>query len=490
VLKFAGFVLGEAFDRVYLFLKSNLGYALGIPMNVSSTSPQLTSGSIPKALFGLSAPMLLGILAMMSFNLIDTFFVSRLGTLPLAAMTLTFPVAMVVATFTIGLGVGAMAAISRGIGEGRQEQTRRYATDALTLSALGIIVLTIGGLASVEPLFRLLGADDATMPFVKQYMYLWYGGMVLYIVPMIGSNIMRATGDTLTPSLLMLGGMAINALLDPLFIFGWGPVPRLGIAGAAVASNVTRVFGLVATIWILHFRMRLLARVWPGQAAMLASWKIILGTGLPVAFSNALVPVAMGIVTRIITRFGPQSIAGFGIATRIEAVGFTVIIALSTGVSPFVGQNFGARAINRIRKALSLSNRFSLLWGAVLTAVFLLFGKSIVLCFGNEAGVVSAAMHYLLIVAISLGFRGVHQITWTALNVIGRPYDAMALEALLAFGLWIPLALAGMHVAGLGGAFVGLSLANFVGGSAALVWGRRVISLEENRKKSKQQFDQ
>jgi putative MATE family efflux protein len=450
-----------------------------LKMNSMASSAKLTSGPISSTLIGLSAPMLLGILSMMSFNLIDTFFVGRLGTLELAALTLTFPVAMVIATFTLGLGVGAMAVISKSIGEGDESRIRRYATDALTLSTLCVLVLTAAGLASVEPLFRFLGATDSTMPFIKQYMYIWYAGMVFYVVPMIGSNILRATGDTLTPSAVMIAGMAINALLDPLFIFGLGPVKGMGIAGAAVASVVSRGLMLAASLWILYFRKNLLVRAWPGLSALLLSWKTILATGLAVALSNAVIPVAMGIITRIVSRFGAEAVAGFGVATRIEGLGFTLIIALSTGISPFVGQNFGAKQFDRIEQGISFSTKFSLAWGAILCAVFLLFGTSLAGIFSRNESVISSAGLYLWLISVSLGLRGVHQIIWTALNVLGRPYDSLALELLLAFGLWIPFSLLGAHIANLTGIFSGLSFASIIAGIIAFRWARHVVKKEK-----------
>jgi putative MATE family efflux protein len=448
-------------------------------MKSLETKANLTSGPIASTLISLSAPMLLGILSMMSFNLIDTFFVGRLGTLQLAALSLTFPVAMVISTFTLGLGVGAMAAISKSIGEGDQSRIRRLTTDALTLSTLFVVVLTAAGLATIDPLFRMLGATDATMPFIKQYMQLWYPGMVFFVVPMIGNNVLRATGDTLTPSIVMIAGMAINALLDPLFIFGWGPVPGLGIAGAAVASIVGRGLMLAASLWILYFREDLLAPLWPGLATLLVSWKTILSIGLAVAVSNAVIPVAMGIITRIVSQFGPEAVAGFGVATRIEGLGFTLIIAMSNGISPFVGQNFGAKRFDRIEQGISFSAKFSLAWGAVLCAVFLLFGAALARLFNANESVASATSLYLGLISASLGLRGVHQIIWTALNVLGRPYDSLALECLLAFCLWIPFSLAGAHFAQITGVFFGLSFANIIAGVIAFGWATRVVKREK-----------
>ena len=211
-------------------------------------SAKLTSGPIGSTLVRLSAPMLVGILAMMAFHVVDTYFVARLGTLALASITLTFPVVMVVGTFTLGLGVGAMAVISQGIGAGDRSQIRRYTTDALTLAGCCVVVLMIVGLATFEPLFRLLGATDAMLPLIRRYMLIWYSGMLFYVVPIIGNNIIRATGDTLTPSVVMIVSVAVNGVLDPLLIFGWGPIPALGISGAGIATVLARGITLVVAL--------------------------------------------------------------------------------------------------------------------------------------------------------------------------------------------------------------------------------------------------
>jgi len=423
----------------------------------------------------LALPMLVGIVGMMAFNVVDTFFVGRLGTLPLAAMTLTFPVVMVVGTFTLGLAVGAMVVVSQSIGAGDESRIRRYTTDALTLAGLCVVVLAGVGLATIEPLFRLLGATDAMMPFVRQYMLIWYPGMVFYVVPTVGNNIIRATGDTLTPSVVMLVGVAINAALDPLLIFGWGPIPPLGVAGAAIATVLTRAMTLVVALWVLHFREHLLVTPWPGGQILIESWKVILRMGLPVAISNVVIPIALGAVTRIVTRFGTEAVAGFGVATRIESFGLALVFALSSGISPFVGQNFGAGRMDRVREGIGHAKAFCLGWGVLLLLVFALFGRRLASYFDPSPAVIRSAALYLWIVSLSLGLRGIHLVVWTSLNVLGRPYDSLFLEFLLAFGLWIPLALAGAHLAQLPGLYGGLSLANLLAGAVAYVWIDRVV---------------
>lgn len=450
-------------------------------MKKRGSPPALTTGPIGPTLVRLALPMLVGILGMMAFNVIDIFFVGKLGTVQLAAITLTFPVVMVVGTFTLGLGVGAMAVISRGIGAGDRSRIVHYATDALTLAGIFVAVLTGIGMMTVDPLFRLLGASDAMLPYIRDYMHIWYPGMLFYIVPMVGNNIIRATGDTLTPSILLLSGVVLNAVLDPVFIFGLGPVPALGISGAAVATVIARGVTMAATLWVLHFREHLLTSPWPGLGALIESWKTILATGLPVAVSNAVIPVALGIVTRLVTRFGEEAVAGFGIASRVEGFGLAVIFALSTGISPFVGQNFGAGRVDRISEGISFSRAFSLAWGLFLAVVFWFFARPISAWFNSNPLVIESAVLYLWIVPFSLGLRSIHQIVWTSLNVLGRPWDSLILEFLLAFGLWIPLAWAGAELAGTAGLYWGLTLANIAGGIIAYIWVDRILVKERHK---------
>jgi MATE family, multidrug efflux pump len=337
------------------------------------------------------------------------------------------------------------------------------------------------GLTTIEPLFRALGATDAMMPYIEQYMTIWYPGMIFYIIPIVGNNIIRATGDTFTPSVVMIVGVVINAVLDPILIFGWGPIPPLGVAGAAIATVIARAITLVVALWVLYHREHLLGSPWPGYRALISSWKTILRIGLPVAISNAIIPVAYGLITRIVAGFGPEIVAGFGVAHRIESFGLALIYALSTGISPFVGQNFGAGRIDRIQEALRFAKRFSLGWGALLLATFLLLGRTLPTYFDSNPRVVQSASLYLWIVSASMGLRGVHLITWTALNVLHRPYDAMFLESLLAFGLWIPLAYFGAHLAQIGGLYCGLSLANILAGFTAYLWIDRVTAKQQRQ---------
>ncbi len=436
----------------------------------------IMNGPVGPTLISLSLPMLFGILSMMIFNSIDAWFVAKLGTVPLAAISLTFPVVGVVATFAIGLGVGAMSLISQSIGKGDTEGFKRLTTDVLSLSIVCVALMTIVGLCTIQPLFTLLGATPAMMPFVNSYMVIWYCGILFYVVPLIASNVLRATGDTKTPSLVMIGGMVLNGFLDPLFIFGIGSWHGYGMAGAAIACTVSRGIMFVLIMYLLVYKLNLLGSFFAGWNVVLASWKKILGLGLPVAFSNAVMPVALGLITGIVSRFGTESLAGFGVATRLEAMGFACIIALSTGISPFTGQNFGAGNVARIRLGVSFSLRAAMIIGIVLCGIFIVFGRDLAGLFDKNPLVIASAHAYLIWIAASIGLRGIHQIIWTVLNVLSRPFAAMTLEILLAFVLWIGLGALGAYFYKLNGLYCGMAIANCIGGAIAWVWIRKLLA--------------
>jgi putative MATE family efflux protein len=421
--------------------------------------------------------MIFGVIGIQAFNLVDTFFVGKLGVRELAAMSFTFPVVFTVGGLSLGLGLGASAVISRAIGEGDWHRVRRLTTDSLTLSVLIVALFVVTGLLTIDPVFRLLGATDDLLPLIRQYMTIWYPGMLFVVVPMVGNNAIRATGDTKTPGLIMVIAALANGGLDPLFIFGIGPFPRLELAGAALATVIGRSITFTVALWVLGRRDRMLTREFPGFAAVWESWRGILYIGLPSALTNIVVPLGVGFITRIVAGYGAAAVAGFGVASRIEMFGLTVVMALRTVVAPFVGQNWGARRFARLARGVGISHRFAMAWGAFLLVVLAVFARPLAAVFNRTPEVVATTTLYLWIVPVSYGLRGIHFVSTAALSVLHRPVDAALLTIIQFFGLYVPLALLGSRLFGLEGIFGAASVANLVAGALAYVWIRRIVAL-------------
>ncbi len=434
---------------------------------------RLTEGSVEGQLAKMALPMIGGIFAMIAFNLADTWFVSRLGTIPLAAMAFTFPVVMIFMSLSIGLGAGTSSVLARALGRADDREIRRLATDGMILATLLVIALAALGLATIDPFFSLLGADDETLPLVRQYMVIWYWGVGFLIVPMVGAAAIRATGNTKMPSLIMMASALINVILDPILIFGFMGLPGLELRGAAIATVVSRAFTLVASLWVLHRHEHLLTLEIPTLRELTTSWRRILHVGLPAAATNMVIPATMTVVTPLIASFGADAVAAFGAASRIEALSLIFFFALSAVIGPFVGQNFGARRYDRIRRALRSVYLFCLGFGLFLVVGFVLFGRPLAGLFSGEPRVIEIAAGYLLIMSLGYGMHGVVMSVAASCNSLGRPISALSLSLIRMLALFLPLAWLGSRIWGINGIWIGAATANVTAGAIGLVWSYR-----------------
>jgi len=420
---------------------------------------RLIEGPVGKTLIRLTIPMVVGIVGMVAFNLADTFFVGKLGTNELAALSFTFPVVLVINSLALGIGIGASVVISRAIGEGDQHRVKRLTTDSLVLALFIVTVFVVAGLFTINPVFRMLGAKGKILDLVKQYMDIWYFGMPFVVVPMVGNNAIRATGDTKTPSAIMLVAVCCNFIMDPLLIFGVGPFPRLGIAGAAIATVISRSLTFVISLSVLFFRDKMLTFVLPKIKEVFQSWKRILFIGLPTASTRIVVPLGIGVVTRIVSAYGKEAVAAYGVASRIEFFALTVIAALSSVLGPFIGQNWGARKHDRVKLGVRYSERFSMFWGVAVCIILNLLARPIASIFNKNPLIISTIILYLRIVSIGYGLQGIIMLTGAAMNVLNRPFHAAGIRITQMFVLYIPMALLGSYLFGLAGVFIALVIA-------------------------------
>ena len=433
----------------------------------------LTTGKIGNQLIKLTLPMVWGIFALVAFNLADTYYVGRLGTDQLAAMSFTFPVVMTLGSLALGLGIGASSIIARAIGQGDRSRVQRFTTNSLTLGIAAVALLSSIGLLTIEPLFKALGATSQVLPYVQQYMQIWYFGMVFLVIPMVGNSAIRASGDTLTPSLIMTCSAGLNILLDPLLIFGLWGFPELGLVGAACATVISRAITLIASLLVLKFKENMLSSHFPDLEETILCWRDILYVGLPAAGTNMITPISIGIITSMLAVHGSLAVAGFGVASRVESFAMIVLMALASSISPFVGQNWGAQKYGRVVKALQQSYLFCLAWG-VLMAVLLAAGASLIVpLFNDNQEVIAIASAYLWIVPLSYGTAGIIQVTNSAFNALGRPIPAVVITVLRMFVLYIPLAYLGSRWFGTTGIFIAATISNVIVGIGAFLWSRR-----------------
>ncbi|MBU8869262.1 MAG: MATE family efflux transporter [Gemmatimonadales bacterium] len=431
--------------------------------------PSLTSGPVGSQLVRMTVPMLMGTLSIMIFHLVDTFFLGRYSSEALTAVTFTFPVMMTLGSLALGLGVGVSAVVANAIGEGNQRQVQRLTTDSLFLSVLMVTACAGVGLLTMNPLFRVLGAEGEILHLVRQYMEVWYWSVGMVVIPMVGNGAIRATGDTRTPGLVMMVAAITNVVLDPILIFGWGPIPEMGVRGAALATAGARTMTLMASIYVLVFREKMVSRHGMTPAAVIRSWRRVLHVGIPAAGTRMVVPIAMGVITRLVATYGPAAVAAFGVGSRVGMFVFSVIMSLAAALGPFIGQNLGAGLLDRVRRATWLSCGFGFIYGILIWLMVASLARPIALLFNKDPEMVSAAVNYFRIVPIGAGFSAVLVLAGSVMNAMLKPGTAAGLTVLQIVILYLPLSFLGSRVLGLEGIFWASAVTNILAGIVAVV---------------------
>ena len=420
--------------------------------------------------------MVFGMVAILLFNLVDTFFISLLGTDALAAVSFTFPVTFAVNCITMGIGVGLSASIGRLLGQGNSRHAAQLTTHGLILAIGLIIIACFIGFFTIDPLFRLLGAEDKLIPLIHQYMSIWYLTIPLLVIPMSSNSAIRATGDTKTPAKIMMLAGLINGILDPLLIFGYGPFPELGIKGAAIASGISWFGALCASFYVLTHKVKLLAL--PKMSSLFSDWKQILSIGTPAGLSTALNPISGAILMMMLASQGTVAVASYGAAQRVESLMLLVMISLTSALSPFVAQNLGAKQPERVKEAIFLAVKFSVLFQLFLYILIVPLSIPLSHLFSQDGLVQHGLWMYLICVPFSYGFQGIIMVLVSSLNAMQKPLHSFSWSFMRLFIFTLPTAWVGSHYYGMEGLFIGIAIGNILGGTTAWIYIKRSKLLE------------
>jgi putative MATE family efflux protein len=434
----------------------------------------LTEGSVFGHILRMFLPMSFAIVAMMLVGVIDTYWVGTLGTAEQAAVQMSFPVTMLVMSVGIGLGAGAVSTVSRAAGRKDASSIARISTDAMMLAIILVGAVSAIGVVFVEDMFRLLGASETMMPHVVDYMSVWFGGIVLIVAPMVAGNILRALGNSLVPSVMMMAAALINLILDPIFIlddvFGMMPGLGWGVSGAAMATVIANActFLMVAAYLVFHERLIDFSGWWTDFGEVLHHWVDVARVGVPAAVSNVFNPLALTVAMSGfgMARFGDAAVGGLGVGGRIEAFAIVPLFALSACIGAVTGQNGGAGRTDRVREAFRSSFIFALVWSVGMAVILWLSADLIAATFlqASPEGQEVAAL-YWRIVPLTVAGYGVTIAASAGFNGLGRPAHGMAITAGRALGIMVPAVLIGSMVVGAPiGVIVGMAVANVLAG--------------------------
>ena len=446
---------------------------------IPSKKPDLLHDPVGRTLYKTSVPTVIGAIATILYYLADTWFVSLLGTRELAALGFTFAPTIMIMYLGVGLGIGTSAMVARAIGANNHENATEMTFAAVTFGLIIGLLLIIPALLSEESVFSLLGASEETLVLIRQFMSVWYLGIPFLLIQFAGTAVMRASGNSSLQGRLMMLGAALNAILDPILIFGPGPLPAFGIQGAAIATVITWIFSNVFIWYFLAVREQIFKFIWPGVAKIIKDWKRLLNIALPAALANMITPLATAVLTATLASYGAQAVAGFGVIMRMEALIMIVVLGMSMSLPPFISQNFGANAFTRVRQGLKLSLQFVLGLQLGLYVLVALTAPWIARIFSQEQGVIDIIVTVLRILPASYAFQGMVILSASSFNALHAPRNALLTSLFRFFIFYVPLALLGEKMAGISGMFIGAALGNLLSALVIIWWIHRyTLSLE------------
>ena len=447
----------------------------------ASAKPDLLQDPVGRTIYRTSIPTTVGAIAIIMYYLADSWFVSLLGTAELAALGFTFPATIMLTYLGVGLGIGTSAMVARAIGAKNHDNATQMTFAAIVFGMLLGVCLVFPALASIDHVFTLMGAGDETLVLIKQFLSVWYLGIPLFLVQFAGTAVMRASGNSSLQGRLMMLSAALNAVLDPIFIFGLGPIPAYGIRGAAIATVITWVFAVVFIWYFLTVKEQLFKFLWPGLKKLLNDWLRLLSIALPAALANMITPLATAVITATLAQYGAQAVAGFGVVMRVEALVMIVVLGMSMSLPPFISQNFGANAMNRVRQGLKLSLRFVLVLQLILYVIVALIAPWIARIFSSEQEVIEVIITVLRILPASYAFQGMATLSASSFNALHAPRNALLTSLIRFFIFYVPLALLGEHFAGISGMFIGAAIGNVLSGLTITFWIHRYTSKLETQ---------
>ena len=450
-------------------------------MPPSQRPNDLTTAPIPALVRRLAVPAAIGFFFNTMFNVVDTYFAGRLSTEALAALSLSFPVFFMLVAVGGGFATGTTALIGHALGAGDRRRAALIASQGVVLAAgLGLVVSALGYLVA-PGLYRVLGADGAYLDICLAYIrVIMPGGVLIFGVHML-SAVLNAQGDTRTFRDALIAACLLNVALDPWFMFGGLGLPAMGVAGLALATVVAQMFSVALMsrrAWHSGLLHRSAGARWRPDRSVMAS---IARQGLPAGGSMMTMAVGVFVITWFLGGFSRDTVAAYGVATRIEQILLLPAIGLNVATLALAAQNGGARRFDRVRQTV----RTALAAGAVLTigggVLLLLLARPLMDIFTDDPAVIAIGAHYLRIAALVEFAYVILFINTSALQGLKRP--ALALWLGLGRQIVAPVIIFGLatrvwHV-GLDGIWWGIFGITWAAALTAVVLARREVGHAE-----------
>ncbi|NUO75788.1 MAG: MATE family efflux transporter [Lysobacter sp.] len=427
---------------------------------VRGTNADYTKIPLRRAVFLLAVPMVLELVLESTFAVVDIFFVAKLGPSAVATVGLTESYLFLLYAMAMGLAMAVTAVIARRIGEGRREEAAVSAAQAIFIALLVSVLPAIVGIVYAQDLLRLMGADAWSIEHGYRYTQWMLGGNAVIMLLFVINAIFRGAGDAVIAMRVLWLSNGLNILLCPLLIFGLGPVPALGIEGAAIATNIGRGVGVLFQLWVLfrggkHIHVAAAQLRWQGAVL----WHIV-RTSLGGVGQMIVAMTSWIFLMRILASIGSEAVAGATIAIRIMMFTMMPAWGMSNAAATLVGQNLGAQQPERAEASVWQIGWYNMAYLVVVSVLYYAFPNQLIGFFTEDAKVIEVGAQWLRILSYSFFIYGWWMVTVQAFNGAGDTMTPTKINVVFFWLIQIPLSYA--LAIGLGWQHTGVFWAVFV----------------------------
>lgn len=403
------------------------------------TNLDYTKIPMRRAVFLLAVPMVLELVLESTFAVVDIYFVGKLGSSAVATVGLTETILFLLYAIGIGLAMAVTAVVARRVGEGKKEEAAVTAVQAIWIAVLASVPFSIAGIVFAQDLLRLMGGDEWTLTHGYRYMQWALGGNAVILLLFTINAIFRGAGDASAAMRVLWFANALNIALDPILIFGFGPIPALGIEGAAIATTIGRGAGVLMQLWILfrggqHLRVLRSQLVWHGAIL----WNILRtsfgGIGQMIVAMTSWI-----FLMRILANIGSEAVAGATIAIRIMMFTMMPAWGMSNAAATLVGQNLGAQEPGRAEASVWRIGAYNMVYLLAVSVAFFALPEEMMAIFTNDATVIAIGSEWLRILSYSLFVYGWWMVSVQAFNGAGDTKTPTWINVIFFWLIQIPL---------------------------------------------------
>ncbi len=406
---------------------------------IRGTEADYTQISINRAVFLLAVPMMLELVMESTFAVVDIYFVSKLGPSAVATVGLTESYLFLLYSIAVGLSTAVTAIVARRIGEKNQEEAGISAVQSIFLALLSSIPFSIAGIFFAKDLLTLMGADAWAIQHGYYFTQWMLGGNVVIMLLFVINAVFRGAGDAAISLRVLFIANICNIGLDPVLIFGWGPIPALGIQGASIATNIGRGIGVLTQLWFLfnggkHIRVRLSQLYWQAKTMYGIVRAALGGIGQMIVAMTSWI-----FLMRILSSLGSEAVAGSTITLRIVMFSLMPAWGLSNAAATLVGQNLGAGNPARAESAVWRTGVYNMMFLLIVSVIFFFFNKSLIGFFTTDERVIAIGAEWMRILSYSYFVYGWWMVSVQAFNGSGDTRTPTKINVVFFWLIQIPL---------------------------------------------------